>query len=149
MGFAFKPLPDGEFAHASGLVVLDIIQEVSDAIPTETSDISSPTIQQRRIETTVVVQSGETVALGGLIRDIRSDSVSGIPFLSEIPILGNFFKTNAETTLRTELLVLITPHVIHNVEEAAEAMEELRGRMTGLAPLERRIKQPKSAPGTL
>jgi general secretion pathway protein D len=135
--------------NASGLVVLDIIQEVSNAIPTETSTISSPTIQQRRIQTTVVVQSGETVALGGLIRDIRSDSVSGIPFLSEIPILGNLFKTNAETTLRTELLVLITPRVIHNVEEAVEAMEELRGRMTGLAPLERRIKQPKSAPGTL
>jgi general secretion pathway protein D len=134
--------------NASGLVVLDIVQEVSDAIPTETSTISSPTIQTRRIETTVVVQSGETVALGGLIRDNRSDGVSGIPVLSEIPILGNLFKTNVETTLRTELLVLITPRVIRNAEEAQEAMEELRSRMTGLAPLERRIKKPPSAPKT-
>ena len=130
--------------NASGLVVLDIIQEVSDVIETETSEISSPTIQQRRIETTVAVQSGETVALGGLIRDNRSDSVTGIPLLSSIPILGNLFKTNTEVTLRTELLILITPRVIHNVEEATEAMEELRDRMTGLAPLERRIKLPQS-----
>ncbi|MGI9383226.1 MAG: type II secretion system protein GspD, partial [Methyloligellaceae bacterium] len=127
--------------NASGLVVLDIIQEVSDVIPTDTSEIDSPTIQQRRIETTVAVQSGETVALGGLIRDNRSDGVSGVPVLSEIPILGNLFKTNIETSLRTELLVLITPRVITNVEEATAAMKELRARMTGLAPLERRVKR--------
>jgi general secretion pathway protein D len=134
--------------NASGLVVLDIIQEVSDVIPTDTSEIDSPTIQQRRIETTVAVQSGETVALGGLIRDNRSDGVSGVPVLSEIPILGNLFKTNIETTLRTELLVLITPRVITNVEEATAAMEELRARMTGLAPLERRVKRFVGEPTT-
>ncbi|MCZ6770673.1 MAG: type II secretion system secretin GspD [Proteobacteria bacterium] len=125
--------------NANGLVVLDVIQEVSDVIETTTSEISSPTIQQRRIETTVAVQSGETVALGGLIRDIRSDSISGIPLLSDIPILGNLFKTNSESTRRTELIILITPRVIHNSEEATEAMEELRGRMKGLQPLQLKL----------
>ena len=134
--------------NANGLVVLDIIQEVSDVIETTTSDISSPTIQQRRIETTVAVQSGETVALGGLIRDNRSDSVNGIPLLSDIPILGNLFKTTSEAVLRTELLVLITPRVIHDAREATEAMEELRARMTGLAPLEQRISRSYGAPMT-
>jgi general secretion pathway protein D len=134
--------------NSNGLVILDIIQEVSDVIQTDTSDISSPTIQQRRIETTVVVQSGETVALGGMIRDNRTDSVSGIPLLSDIPILGNLFKTNTEITRRTELIILITPRVIHNVDEATEAMEELRSRMTGLVPLEQRIKLYESAPLT-
>jgi general secretion pathway protein D len=125
--------------NAGGLVVLDIIQEVSDAIETETSEINSPTIQQRRIETTVAVQSGETVAIGGLIRDIRVDTVTGIPLLSEIPVLGNLFKTTSETIRRTELLVLITPRVVSNVEEARAVTQELRNRLSVLAPLERRV----------
>ncbi len=134
--------------NANGLVVLDIIQEVSDVIETTTSEIESPTIQQRRIETTVAVQSGETAALGGLIRDNRSDSVNGIPVLSDIPIFCNLFNTTSETVLRTELLVLITPRVIHDAREATEAMEELRARMTGLAPLEQRISRSYGAPMT-
>jgi general secretion pathway protein D len=134
--------------NANGLVVLDIVQEVSDAIPTTTSGISSPTIQQRLIETTVAVQSGATVALGGLIRDNRNDSVSGVPVLSDIPILGNLFKTTSETVLRTELLVLITPRVIHDSREATDAMEELQARMTGLAPLQQRINRSYGAPVT-
>jgi general secretion pathway protein D len=125
--------------NAGGLVVLDIIQEVSDAIETVTSGIDSPTIQQRRIESTVAVQSGETVAIGGLIRDTRADTVSGIPLLSEIPLLGNLFKTTFETIRRTELLVLITPRVVGNVEEARAVTQELRNRLSVLAPLERRV----------
>ncbi len=125
--------------NAGGLVILDIIQEVSDAIETETSDIESPTIQQRRIETTVAVQSGETVAIGGLIRDTRADTVTGIPLLSEIPLLGNLFKTTTETIRRTELLVLITPRVVGNAEEARAVTQELRNRLSVLAPLERRV----------
>ena len=112
--------------NAGGLVVLDIIQEVSDAIETETSEIDSPTIQQRRIESTVAVQSGETVAIGGLIRDTRTDTVKGIPLLSEIPLLGNLFKTTVEIIRRTELLVMITPRVVSNVEEARAVTQELR-----------------------
>jgi general secretion pathway protein D len=136
--------------NSSGLVVLDIVQEVSDAIQTQTSTIDSPTIQMRRIETNVVVQSGETVALGGLIRDNQTDSITGIPLLSDIPILGNLFKTTSKTFFRTELIILITPHVIHNVAEATEAMEELRSRLTGLVPLEleQLIKQTPEPPMT-
>ncbi len=125
--------------NASGLVVLDIIQEVSDAVSTDTSNLESPTIQQRRIESTVAVQSGESVALGGLIRDRRIDNVTGIPLLSSIPILGNLFKTTSEDVFRTELLVLITPHVVRNFDEARAVTEELRARMTGLDALELRL----------
>lgn len=125
--------------NASGLVVLDIVQEVSDAVQTESSGIDSPTIQQRRVESVVAVQSGETVALGGLIRDRRTDAVTGIPLLSSIPILGNLFKTTGEEVRRTELLVLITPRVIGNLNEARDVTKELRRRMTGLDALERRL----------
>lgn len=126
----------------SGLVVLDIIQEVSDAIETETSSIDSPTIQVRRVESIVAVQSGEMVALGGLIRDRRTDEVTGIPLLSDIPILGNLFKTTEEEVRRTELLILITPNVVRNLEDARAVTKELRGRLTGFEVLEQRIRRP-------
>ncbi len=125
---------------ASGLVVLDVKQEVSDVVPTTTSDIDSPTIRQRTIESTVAVQSGDTIALGGLIRDTHTDGSVGIPLLGDIPILGNLFKTTTDTTLRTELLVLITPRVVRDRTEAREVTDELRRRMPSLAPLERKIK---------
>ena len=122
--------------NASGLVQLEVVQEVSTVAETDTSELNSPTIQQRKIESTVVVQSGETVALGGLIQDEQTEAVSGIPLISQIPILGNLFKTTSEITLRRELLVLLTPRVVRDVREARAITDELRGRLRGLKQLE-------------
>jgi general secretion pathway protein D len=104
--------------NASGVVNLEIEQEESSAVQTTSSSIDSPTIQQRKLRSTVVVNSGETIALGGLIRDTQTDAVSGIPLLSSIPFLGKLFSSTTETGRRTELLVLLTPRVIRNQEEA-------------------------------
>ncbi|MCH7796797.1 MAG: type II secretion system protein GspD, partial [Proteobacteria bacterium] len=130
---------------ASGLVVLDVFQEISDVVETTTSAINSPTIQQRSIQSTVAVQSGDTIALGGLIRDREEDAVSGIPILSAIPILGNLFKTTQNIVRRTELLVLITPRVVRDRAEALAVTEELRRRLSTLGPLEKRIEAPSEA----
>ena len=121
--------------NASGLVSMDIVQEVSDVVETTTSEINSPTIQQRKIESTVAIQSGQTVALGGLIRDSQSEGRSGLPVLSRIPILGNLFGATSIDNERTELLVLITPRVIRNSNEAQEVTEELRRRLRKVIPL--------------
>ncbi|MEM7169162.1 MAG: type II secretion system secretin GspD [Pseudomonadota bacterium] len=126
--------------NSGGLVVLDIIQEVSDAISTDTSSIDSPTIQQRRIESTVAVHSGESVALGGLIRDQQTDGVTGVPLLSDVPVFGNLFKTTSTTTVRTELLILITPRVVGSRTESRDVTEELRGRLDAIEPLEHKIQ---------
>jgi general secretion pathway protein D len=126
--------------NSGGLVVLDIIQEVSEVTSTTTSTLDSPTIQQRRVKSTVAVQSGETVALGGLIRDGSSKGVTGIPILSEIPILGNLFKTTTDTTRRTELLILLTPRAVTSRQDARDVTDELRERVRSLAPLEQRIQ---------
>ncbi len=126
--------------NASGVVVLDVVQEVSDVIATTTSQLQSPTIQQRRIESTIAVQSGDTIALGGLIRDKNDKTVTGVPLLSAIPILGNLFKVTVNTVKRTELLVLITPRVVRNRNEARAVTEELRKRMTSILPLSERIR---------
>ncbi len=125
--------------NAGGLVTMEIEQEVSDVSTKLTSGIDSPTIDQRRIQTTVAVQSGETVALGGLIRDDRSSSNSGIPLLREIPLLGKLFSTTTEGAARTELLVLITPRVVRSQLDARKVTEELRRRMRAVAPLDEKL----------
>ena len=133
--------------NASGLVVLDIIQEVSDVVATvvtanTTTAVQSatPTIAQRRIASTVAINSGETVALGGLIRDSATNAVTGVPLLSEIPLLGNLFKTTTDVTRRTELLVLLTPRVVRDRHDARAITDELRQRLRGLEPLTEKIQ---------
>lgn len=119
----------------NGLVLLEIEQEVSDVVATTTSGIDSPTIRQRRIATTVVVQSGQSVALGGLIREARDAGRSEIPFLGRIPVIGELFSTNRNDHERTELLVVITPRVVRDAAEARAVTEELRMRLQAIAPL--------------
>jgi general secretion pathway protein D len=115
--------------NEGGVVLMDISQEVSNVAATTTSTINSPTIQQRKISSTVVVQDGETIALGGLISDNRTRERSGIPWLQDIPVLGNAFRTTSDNDTRTELLVLITPHVVQGVQRARAITEELRHQM--------------------
>ncbi len=112
--------------NENGRVLLDIQQEVSDAIPTTTSGIDSPTIQQRKVKTTVVVDDGETLALGGLIQDQARVNKTQVPVFGNIPVLGTLFRTKTDTRIRTELLILITPRVVRNAEEAREITEEFR-----------------------
>ena len=96
----------------SGTIILDIAQEVSDVSQTTSSGINSPTIQQRRIASTVATRSGQMIALGGLIRDRSARSKSGIPLLSQIPVVGGLFGTQGDNGTRTELIILLTPTVI-------------------------------------
>ncbi|MCW2239551.1 type II secretion system secretin GspD [Azospirillum canadense] len=121
--------------NTGGLVTLDIVQEVSDVVPTTTSNIDAPTIRQRKLQSSVAVHGGETIALGGLIRDRRSNGTSGLPILSDIPVLGNLFKSNDLTAERTELLVLITPRVVRNRDDARIVTEELEQRMQSIRGL--------------
>jgi general secretion pathway protein D len=125
--------------NSSGLVTMEIQQEVSNAIETVTSDINSPTISQRKITSTVAIESGETVALGGLIRDNSDHRQTGIPFLARLPVVGPLFGVTDNGSERTELLVLITPKVIGSQKEARLVTEELRRRIRAVAPLSGRI----------
>jgi len=126
--------------NAGGLVTMEIEQEVSDVAATTTSGIDSPTIQQRRIQSTIAVQSGETVALGGLIRDRQGVTKSGVPLLQNIPFLGALFRDTSSTGGRTEILVLISPRVVRSRHEARDVTEELKRRFRALVPLGARIE---------
>jgi general secretion pathway protein D len=119
--------------NPGGLVYLEVQQEVSnpEAAPAGTN----PPIDQRQLSTQVAVQSGHTVLLGGLIRDISTVSNTGLPWISNIPILGRLFGNTTQATNRTELIVLITPQVINNADDAERVTAEYQSRFRALAPL--------------
>ncbi|MBX2854256.1 MAG: type II secretion system secretin GspD [Rhodobacteraceae bacterium] len=121
----------------SGLVIAEIEQEVSSVVRTSTSNLNSPTIQQRRLSSTVAVGDGESVTLGGLIQDNDSTIKSGVPGLSEIPFLGAAFRSTSDRVNRTELLVIVTPQIVRDGSDAREATSELRRRMSRISPKRR------------
>lgn len=120
---------------STGLVVLQVDESTSDAIPTQTSGIDSPTIRQRRISSSIAVRSGATVMLGGLIREDAERGRSGIPIFSQIPVVGWLFGRSSSTRSRTELLVLITPRVVGESDEARAVTDELRQKLTEIERL--------------
>lgn len=119
--------------NAGGLVTMEISQEVSDVKPNPTDPLT-PTIQQRKINSTVAIQSGETVVLGGLIRETNSLSSSGIPGLHNLPIIGLLFGQDSDDRRRTELVVLITPRAVQGAVQARDITNEFRDKMESLKP---------------
>jgi general secretion pathway protein D len=126
--------------NSSGLITLDIDQEVSDVATTTTSTINSPTINDRHFASSVIVQDGQTIALGGLISENHNDTKSGIPVLSDLPIVGALFRQTTRSIKRTELLVLLAPRVVRNPKEAHDLTEELSNRMRSVKPLRNEVR---------
>ncbi len=133
--------------NSDQVVALQIGQEVSRVVNTAqlATNSPTPTIQQRKITSTVDVQSGQTVVLGGLIQDSEQRSNGKVPILGDIPILGPLLGSNTSNSDdRTELIVFITPRVIRDAQDARDISEELRSRMRALGS-----QEPVPAPGTL
>lgn len=133
--------------NPGGLVYLDIQQEVSNAGDAPAGG-GNPPINQRQIQTQVAVQSGETLMLGGLIRDNTNDGATGLPFVSRVPILRNLFGATTNHKDRTELIVLITPRVISSVDEGRQATEDYSRQFESLAPLRAKAQaiNPQTSP---
>jgi general secretion pathway protein D len=112
-----------------GRVLLDIEQEVSTAVQTTTSGIQSPTIQQRRIKTTVSVDDGNCIVLGGMIQDKSTNQRNQTPLVGDIPILGNLFKQKDDRIERTELLIAITPKIVKDTGQIRAIAAEFRDKI--------------------
>ena len=128
----------------SGLVTLDIEQEVSSVVKTTTSGIDSPTIRQRKMKTSVVVNDGEALALGGLIQEKETTGKSKVPILGDIPGLGVAFRQKENAVDRTELVIFIRPRVIRDMNEARRVTDEFRKELSVQAP---RIRKGEPTPG--
>lgn len=118
--------------NTGGMIALEITQEVNNVKPTTTSGIDSPTITQRRINTSVSVLSGETLVLGGLIKENNSRNNEGLPYLRHIPLLGWAFGSQGQAVSRTELVVMITPSVVSTLDEARDVTREYRDKLRGI-----------------
>jgi general secretion pathway protein D len=118
--------------NSEGLVNLQIRQEVSQIASATTGGISSPTFSTRESETTVVVQSGETIVIGGIIDDAVDRTRTGVPYLMDIPVVGRAFRVDSDRVRRTELVVLLTPHVVRDRQESRAATEAFKYRLEGL-----------------
>ncbi|MCG8099621.1 MAG: type II secretion system secretin GspD, partial [Candidatus Thiodiazotropha taylori] len=116
--------------NEGGMVTLEVSQEVS--TPGSAPAIGgggNVAISQRTIESTVVVHDGQTVVLGGLIRENTSSGQAGIPGLMHIPLLGSLFSSTTKDVSRTELIITLTPKVVRNPQEAFDISQELRDKI--------------------
>ena len=131
--------------NAGGQVTLEISQEVS--LPGTEPAVGgggNVSIAQRTINSSVIVQSGQTVVLGGLILETTNEGRSGIPVLMNIPVLGKLFSSTSEDVFRTELIVTVTPRVIENQRAMQQVTEELRARMKKASEYESLVNQAHS-----
>ena len=103
--------------NSNGVLTMQISVTLSDAQLNDTSTINSPLIINRSLQTTAVVQSGDSILLGGLISQNKSKSKGGVPLLKDIPWIGNMFTSNSIKTTKSELIILIRPIIIKTPQE--------------------------------
>jgi general secretion pathway protein D len=130
IGIILKVKPQ---VNDSGLISLELSQEIS-AISSKTvtvGGLGEVAIDKTEATSNLVARDGETIIIGGLIREDNNHGSTGIPFLSSIPILGALFGSKSDTVTRKETIILLTPHVIRNQQEAGEVTSDYIKRYKG------------------
>ncbi len=118
--------------NANGLVIMEIDQKADDVLSTTTNGINSPSFQQRQIKSSVAVQSGQTIVLGGLISEKNTHDKNGVPLLYKLPLVGALFGETTKNKERTELVILITPRVVRDRQNARLITNEFQRKLTGI-----------------
>jgi len=114
--------------NASGIVTLQISQEVSSPLPVSGA-IASPSIERRNVSTQITMADGDTAAIGGIMTDNSLFGRSRVPVLGKIPFIGGLFGSTSTSNEKTELIILITPRVIYDENELVTVSNELKDRM--------------------
>ncbi len=114
----------------NGNVRLDVEQEISN-VPTNSAASLTPTVSERKVKSSILVATGQTVLLAGLISEQQNGTRNGIPGLDQIPVLGDAFGHQDNATTRTELIIFIRPQIIRNGTDAHIVAEELRAKLRG------------------
>ena len=121
--------------NESGNVTMDVAQEISQAGVNTVSAIVAPVIGKSAVTSTVVVEDGQTIALGGFIRETTDLERNRIPIVGRVPVVGTLLGNTSRTKSRTELIVLITPHVLRTHADADAATDELKTKLKEMKPL--------------
>ncbi len=114
-----------------GLVSMDVNQEVSEVADLVDIGGGDQRAQffKRSVNTTLTVNNGQTIVIGGLIRETKSDGFSGIPCIGDVPVLSYVFGKKSQAKGKTELIIFITPKVIASLEDVDIVSEEFRNRI--------------------
>ncbi|HLG42338.1 MAG TPA: secretin N-terminal domain-containing protein [Planctomycetota bacterium] len=125
--------------NEDGLVTMLIHPEVSEvASASESVQVSegvrAPTFNRNAADATVAVRNGQTVVLGGLIREFEDDVESGIPILKDLPLLGILFSRSSKVRQRREMMIFITPHIVYSHQELEELTELEKSQLKALDP---------------
>ena len=123
---------------SNGYVTMDVDQTAND-LQGYTS-FNSPIVNQRQATTTVSVKDGETIVLGGIIRNTVSSTTNKIPLLGDIPLFGKLFQSTTTDKQKTELLVFLTPHVVRNPEDARNLKDQ---NLKDLSPVNQKAVRDK------
>jgi type IV pilus assembly protein PilQ len=124
IGIQLNVVPQVSANNYINMVIHPAITSYTDTLGTTTS---YPIIQNREAETRILMKDGETVVIGGLIKDVKTKSASGVPLLSKVPLIGKFFRRDTSDTEKVELLIFISARIIRDGDYTAgqiKAMEE-------------------------
>ncbi|WP_336693054.1 type II secretion system secretin GspD [Delftia acidovorans] len=127
--------------NAGNLVTMTVNQQVID-VGSEDKITKQTAFLQRQLSSRVSVRSGESIVMGGLIQETNTNSRNGVPFLHDLPVVGNLFGSTSNSGRRTELLVIITPRVVRSDVDIRSVSDDLRDQMRALVPL---FKTPEPA----
>lgn len=111
---------------ASGTVTMEIVQEVSNLSDRAVPGIDAPIVAKNTVTTTLSVKDGDTAVIAGMMHDMNTSGRAGIPLLSDIPIIGSLFAYTSRSNDRRELIILITPRVIHTQDKFQEITQGMR-----------------------
>lgn len=112
--------------HATGFVDIEVSQELSEAVSTESSTINSPTIRTRSLDTVLTLRDGGSVLIGGLIRSTDAEGETGVPILGKLPGIGKLFRGDNSENNRTELMIMIIPYILNSPQEAETLSDDLQ-----------------------
>lgn len=116
--------------YSDNRVDLEIRQEVSEALPIGSDDaVQSPSIFNRAVSTSLSLRDGSSVLIGGLMSQRRSQGNGGVPYLKDVPLLGNLFKSSSRTGNKTELVLMIVPYIVESDEQATSLTRTITDRL--------------------
>lgn len=118
--------------NKSGTVTMSVNQQINSLI--EFTLFNAPVIAKREATASVTVKDGQTMIIGGIIKDNKTETMHRVPIISSIPFIGSLFKRKTTTIEKTELMVFITPHIIRNPEEGERLTQEERSKIFNSSP---------------
>ena len=131
--------------NAGNLVTMTVNQSVTD-VGAKDEVTQQRSFLQRQVSSRVAVRSGESIVMGGLIQESATKGKSGVPWLHDIPVVGNLFGSTNTDGARTELIVIITPRVVRTDVDVREVGDSLRQHMGQIAPLLQPVRPAEPQP---